>query len=125
VPLPDPELEKLVAEEAARLGVVRRTPSEQEILHRCLLPLVNEGAKILAEGIALGAADIDVIYCNGYGFPRYRGGPMFWADSLGLGKVVALLEQFSAELGPEYWTPAPLLAQLAAGGETFASQRRG
>ena len=125
VPLPDPELEKIVAEEAARLGVVRRTPSEPEILHRCLLPLVNEGAKILAEGIALGAADIDVIYCNGYGFPRYRGGPMFWADSLGLGKVVALLEQFSAELGPEYWTPAPLLAQLAAGGETFASQRRG
>jgi 3-hydroxyacyl-CoA dehydrogenase len=125
VPLPDPELEPLVAAEAARLGVARRSPSDEEILHRCLLPLVNEGAKILAEGIALGAADIDVIYCNGYGFPRHRGGPMFWADSLGLGKVVALLEQFSSELGPEYWTPAPLLAQLAAAGKTFAGEPRG
>jgi 3-hydroxyacyl-CoA dehydrogenase len=124
-PLPDPEVDALVAAEALRLGVARREIGDVEILHRCLLPLVNEGAKIIAEGIALGAADIDVIYCNGYGFPRHRGGPMFWADSLGLGEVVGVMERFRAELGPEYWTPAPLLVELAAAGKTFTGEPRG
>ena len=105
--------------------MARREIGDVEILHRCLLPLVNEGAKIIAEGIALGAADIDVIYCNGYGFPRHRGGPMFWADSLGLGEVVGVMERFRAELGPEYWTPAPLLVELAAAGKTFTGEPRG
>jgi 3-hydroxyacyl-CoA dehydrogenase len=124
-PLPDVEVSALVAAEAARLGIVRREIGDVEILHRCLLPLVNEGAKIIAEGIALGAADIDVIYCNGYGFPRHRGGPMFWADSLGLGEVVAVMERFRAELGDEYWTPAPLLVKLASAGKTFTGEVRG
>jgi 3-hydroxyacyl-CoA dehydrogenase len=124
-PLPDAEVAALVAAEAARLGIVRREIGDVEILHRCLLPLVNEGAKIIAEGIALGAADIDVIYCNGYGFPRHRGGPMFWADSLGLGEVVAVMERFRAELGDEYWTPAPLLLKLASAGKTFTGEVRG
>jgi 3-hydroxyacyl-CoA dehydrogenase len=117
-PLPDPEVEAIIAEEAARLGVTQRRITDDEILYRCLLPLVNEGAKIIAEGIALGAVDIDVIYCNGYGFPRLKGGPMFWADSLGLGKVVELLEGFSEK-------PAPLLVELAAKGKKFSEKARG
>jgi 3-hydroxyacyl-CoA dehydrogenase len=124
-PLPDPEVDTLVAAEAARLGITRRDISNEEILHRCLLPLVNEGAKILAEGIALGAADIDVIYTNGYGFPRHRGGPMFWADTLGLNEVVAIMDRFRAAQGPAYWTPAPLLQELATAGKTFAGEPRG
>ncbi|HTT82833.1 MAG TPA: 3-hydroxyacyl-CoA dehydrogenase NAD-binding domain-containing protein [Rhizomicrobium sp.] len=123
-PLPDPEVEGLIEAEAKRLGVKRREISDQEIIDRCLLPLVNEGARIIEEGIALGAADIDVVYCNGYGFPRHRGGPMFWADTVGIAKVLAMIEQFARELG-RYWEPAPLIVQLAKARKAFADMPRG
>jgi len=125
VPLPDPEVEALIAEEAKRLGVVQRAITDEEIVDRCMLPLVNEGARIIAEGIALGASDIDVVYCNGYGFPRHRGGPMFWADTLGTDKVLAKIERFRDTLGALYWEPAPLLVELAHAGKKFADVPRG
>jgi 3-hydroxyacyl-CoA dehydrogenase len=125
VPLPDPLVEELIAAEAARLGVRRRIVGDEEIIDRCLLALVNEGARIIAEGIALGSADIDVVYCNGYGFPRHRGGPMFWADNQGLDKVLSTIRRFADEFGTEYWTPAPLLVSLAQTGKRFADLPRG
>jgi len=124
-PLPDPLVEELIAAEAARLGIKRRTVDDQEIIDRCMLALVNEGARIIAEGIALGSIDIDVVYCNGYGFPRHRGGPMFWADSIGLEKVLSTIRRFGVELGAQYWTPAPLLLSLAETGKKFADVPRG
>ena len=123
-PLPDPEVEALIAAEAGRLGIERRAIGDQEILDRCLLPLVNEGARIIAEGVALGSIDIDVVYCNGYGFPRHHGGPMFWADSVGLDKVLSTIRRFGDEFGPQYWTPAPLLVSLAGAGKKFADLPR-
>jgi 3-hydroxyacyl-CoA dehydrogenase len=125
VPLPDPLVEELIAAEAARLGIRRRIVGDEEIIDRCLLALVNEGAGIIAEGIALGSADIDVVYCNGYGFPRHRGGPMFWADSQGLDKVLSTIRRFGDEFGAQYWTPAPLLVSLAETGRRFAELPRG
>jgi 3-hydroxyacyl-CoA dehydrogenase len=125
VPQPDPLVEELIAAEAARLGVRRRIVGDEEIIDRCLLALVNEGAAIIAEGIALGSADIDVVYCNGYGFPRHRGGPMFWADSRGLDKVLSTIRRFGDEFGAQYWTPAPLLVSLAETGRRFAELPRG
>jgi 3-hydroxyacyl-CoA dehydrogenase len=124
-PLPDPLVEDLIAAEAARLGIKRRGVDDQEIVDRCILALVNEGAKIIAEGIALGSIDIDVVYCNGYGFPRHRGGPMFWADSIGLDKVLSTIRRFGVEYGAQYWTPAPLLVSLAETGKKFADVARG
>jgi 3-hydroxyacyl-CoA dehydrogenase len=125
IPLPDPEVIELIAAAATQLGVLQREITADEILLRCMLPLVNEGAKILDEGIALGAVDIDVIYCTGYGFPRHRGGPMFWADQFGLGKVVEKINLFGESLGPKYWTPAPLLVRLAGEGGSFGTLPRG
>ena len=108
-PSPDPEVAALI-ESVAR--VERRVISKDEIVDRCVLALVNEGARILEEGMALRASDIDVIYLTGYGFPAWRGGPMFYADSIGLANVVARIEEFG-------WTPAPLLKRLAAEGKSF------
>jgi 3-hydroxyacyl-CoA dehydrogenase len=124
-PLSDPEVEVMIAAEAERLGIKRRAIDDQEIIDRCLLPLVNEGARIIAEGIAFGAPDIDVVYCNGYGFPRHRGGPMFWADNVGLDKVLSKIRRFGDELGTDYWTPAPLIVSLVEGGEKFSDLPRG
>ena len=124
-PLPDPDVEAMIAAEAERLGIKRRAIDDQEIIDRCLLPLVNEGARIIAEGMAFGAPDIDVVYCNGYGFPRHRGGPMFWADSVGLDKVLSKIRRFGDELGGEYWTPAPLIVSLVEGGKKFSDLPRG
>ena len=118
--LPDPEVEALIAAESARLGIRPRTIPDEEIVERCILALINEGAAILGEGIAALAADIDVIWCNGYGFPRRRGGPMCHADAIGLAKVLAGIERFSAEQGAQYWKPAPLLVELVARGSCFA-----
>jgi 3-hydroxyacyl-CoA dehydrogenase len=118
-PIPDPEIEKLIIEASKELGIERREIGEQEILERCFYPLVNEGAKILEEGLALRASDIDTIWIHGYGFPRYRGGPMFWADTVGLGRIHEAMQRFHAEQG-EVMTPAPLLARLAAEGKGFA-----
>jgi 3-hydroxyacyl-CoA dehydrogenase len=124
-PLPDPLVDELIAAEAARLGIERRAVADREIIDRCLLALVNEGARIVAEGIALGPADIDVVYCNGYGFPRRRGGPMFWADGVGLEQVLSTLRRFETHLGARDWTPAPLLVSLAESGRKFADLPRG
>ena len=123
-PLPDPEVEALIAAESGRFGIERRAIGDQEIIDRCLLPLVNEGARIIAEGVALGSIDIDVVYCNGYGFPRHRGGPMFWADTVGLDKVLSTIRRFGDKLGPQYWTPAPLLVSLVEAGKKFADLPR-
>ena len=102
-------------------GMVHLTlPAELccELLQRCLYPLVNEGAKILDEGIALRASDIDVIWIHGYGFPRHRGGPMFWADTIGLPAIAETLQRFQADQGP-WMEPSPLLLRLAAEGKGF------
>jgi 3-hydroxyacyl-CoA dehydrogenase len=118
-PIPDPEVAGLVRKWAAEAGIPQRTISPQEIVDRCVLALVNEGARILEEGIALRAVDIDIIYLNGYGFPAYRGGPMWYADTLGLHKVCDRISEFHRQHG-ELWEPAPLLIRLAQDGGTFA-----
>ncbi len=112
-PSPDPEVIEIIREHAERQGVESREISDQEILDRCLLPMVNEGAKILDEGIASRGSDIDVIYVNGYGWPLYRGGPMFWADSIGLDQVAASVEAYGARLDGSHWELSPLLQRLA------------
>ena len=120
-PVRDPEVESMIAAESARLGIERREVADEEIVQRCLFALINEGAAILEQGFASSPADIDVIWCNGYGFPRFRGGPMFYADTLGTAAVLEGIRRFERTLGPKYWTPAPLLQTLAASGETFQS----
>ncbi|MEQ8698634.1 MAG: 3-hydroxyacyl-CoA dehydrogenase family protein, partial [Bauldia litoralis] len=115
---PDPEVEALIVAESERLGIERREISDQEILERCLYPLVNEGARILEEGIAARPVDIDMVWLFGYGFPRYRGGPMFWADLVGLPAILEKLEDFR-KIDPDWIEPAPLLRELAAAGKGF------
>ena len=117
--IPDPEVTALVKKWAAEAGIPQRQISREEIVDRCLYALVNEGARILEEGYALRAGDIDIIYINGYGFPAYRGGPMWYADSVGLKKVSERILEFHRQHG-ELWEPAPLLKQLAEQGKTFA-----
>jgi 3-hydroxyacyl-CoA dehydrogenase len=101
------------------MGITPRKISDKEIVERCVYALVNEGAQILEEGIALRASDIDIIYLTGYGFPVYRGGPMHYADQVGLINVARTMGQFAASTGSDFWQPAPLLAKLAAEGKTF------
>jgi 3-hydroxyacyl-CoA dehydrogenase len=116
--VPDPEVAILVRKWAAEEGIIPRTVSNQEILDRCLWSLVNEGARILEEGYAASVSDIDTIFVNGYGFPSARGGPMRYADSLGLKAVCDRVSDFYQEHG-EVWRPAPLLKQLAEQGRRF------
>jgi 3-hydroxyacyl-CoA dehydrogenase len=123
-PTPDPAVAKVIKSEAQRLGIIQRSFTAEEIVMRCLLPIVNEGARVLAEGIALGAADIDVVYANGYGFPRSKGGPMFWADQIGLAKLLTQIEQFGAGCRYGYWQPAPLLLEYAGAGRRFGDLAR-
>ncbi len=118
--VPDPEVVAMLHEEGKRLGVPQRKPGREEILERCLYGLINEGARVLEDGIALRASDIDVVYTSGYGFPRYRGGPMFYADTVGLKKIYDRILDFQRTLDPHYWQPAPLLEKLAKKGSTFA-----
>jgi len=118
-PIPDPAVEKLIEDHRREAGIRTRAVGTEEIVERCILALVNEGARILEEGIALRAVDIDMVYLAGYGFPRYRGGPMFYADTLGLRNVLAAMEKYRNGYHGECWTPAPLLARLAAEGNTF------
>jgi len=115
----DPEVAQLVHKWAAEAGIPQREISKEEIVDRCVYSLVNEGARILEEGFALRAADIDIIYLNGYGFPAYRGGPMWYADTVGLKKVFDRVEEFHKQHG-ELWEPAPLLKRLAEEGKKFA-----
>jgi len=118
-PLENPALAPMLEAASREKGLERQTLDEQYIVERCLYALVNEGAKILEEGIAQRASDIDLIYLNGYGFPAWRGGPMFHADSVGLAKVLATVKELHARCG-DWWKPAPLLEKLAAEGRTFS-----
>jgi 3-hydroxyacyl-CoA dehydrogenase len=117
-PIPDPEIEKLIVETSAEQGIERRAISDEEILTRCFYSLVNEAADILEEGIALRSSDIDIVWINGYGFPVYRGGPMFWADSVGLDKIYETICQYRDSQG-QFWKPSPLLERLAKDGKGF------
>jgi 3-hydroxyacyl-CoA dehydrogenase len=123
-PTPDPEVAALVRQWSAEAGIPQRQISAQEIVDRCIYALVNEGARILEEGFALRAVDIDIIYINGYGFPAHRGGPMWFADTVGLRKVYDRVCEFQRQHGV-LWEPAPLLKQLAEQGKTFASFNAG
>ena len=119
--LPDPQVDELIAAHRDSIGAKPRKLSDDEIVHRLVFALVNEGAKILEEGIALRASDIDMIYLTGYGFPLWRGGPMLYADQYGLYNVVNRMRDFAAIARGDaaFWTPAPLLAKLAAEGKGF------
>jgi 3-hydroxyacyl-CoA dehydrogenase len=120
-PVPDLEVEKIIVDVATSMGITRRAISDEEILQRLLYPMVNEGAKILDEKIAIRASDIDVIWVYGYGWPVYRGGPMFWADSIGLRALRDRLLEFKKQSGDAFWTPAPLLDRLATEGKGFTA----
>jgi 3-hydroxyacyl-CoA dehydrogenase len=117
-PVPDPVVEQLAEEAAARRGVTRRQIGDDEIISRTMTAVANEGARVLEEGYTLRAGDIDVIFCYGFGFPRHRGGPMFYAETLGLSKVLEQIRDYRERLG-DYWRPATLLEQLVAGGRGF------
>jgi len=118
-PSPDPEVSSLIRQWTSEARIPQRQLSSPEIVDRCIYTLVNEGARILEEGIALRAVDIDIIYLNGYGFPAYRGGPMWYADSIGLKRVYDRICEFQQSLG-NWWEPAPLLQRLAEQNKTFA-----
>jgi 3-hydroxyacyl-CoA dehydrogenase len=122
--IPDPEVEALIESTARQAGIPRRSVGNEEIIERCLYTMINEGARILEEGYALRASDIDVIYLNGYGFPSYRGGPMWYADTVGLKRVYERTLDFERQHG-ELWAPAPLLKRLAENGGSFAESDGG
>jgi 3-hydroxyacyl-CoA dehydrogenase len=111
---PDPDVVELIRNFAESKGIEQREVADQEVLERCLYPMVNEGAKILEEGIAIRGSDIDVVWVNGYGWPVYRGGPMYWADSVGLPEVVDRITHYADTIGGRHWELSPLLAKLAA-----------
>jgi 3-hydroxyacyl-CoA dehydrogenase len=123
-PVPDPETDALIRAVSAELGIERRQIADAEIVDRCLHPLVNEGARILEEGLVARAGDLDVIWVHGYGFPRHRGGPMHWADEVGLAAVAATVERLHAEQG-DLVKPSALLQKLAREGRTFGSLEDG
>jgi len=118
-PIPDPAVEKLIDDCRKEAGLSPRSIGEREIVERCMFALANEGARILEEGIALRAVDIDIVYLTGYGFPRFRGGPMFYADTVGLKNVLAAIEKYRNGYHGECWQAAPLLARLAAENKFF------
>ena len=118
-PLPDAEVEEMLFQHRKELGITARKIPDDEIVERCIFALVNEGARILDEGIALRASDIDMVYLTGYGFPPYRGGPMFYADEVGLDKVVSSIRKFQAGYQGAQWKPAPLLVKLAKEARRF------
>jgi 3-hydroxyacyl-CoA dehydrogenase len=119
---PDPAVDAIIAAESAKLGITRRPIPEQEIIERLVYPMINEGARILEEGIAERPGDIDTIWLHGYNWPVWRGGPMFYADLVGLPTIAARLEAFAAQTGDATLKPAPLLARLAAEGRGFAGE---
>jgi 3-hydroxyacyl-CoA dehydrogenase len=123
-PIPDPSVMDIAKQKAVSLGIEQREVSDQEILERCIFPLINEGANILQEKIAQRASDIDVIYVYGYGFPVYRGGPMKYADEIGLDKVLSRMEYYQeslGEYGKHWFTPSALLKELVEKNKTFSS----
>jgi 3-hydroxyacyl-CoA dehydrogenase len=116
----NPEVSAVIRAEAERLGVAPREVSPHEIVERCVYALINEGARILEEGVASRASVIDVIWCNGYGFPRVRGGPMHYADHVGLRQVLTVMSRLRQEHGDRYWTAAPLIERLERDGRGLA-----
>lgn len=116
---PSDEVNQMIIAHSKDLGIERRKISDQEIVERLVYALVNEGALILDEGIALRASDIDMVYLTGYGFPLFRGGPMFYADTVGLPNVLMSIHRYAKGRHPEAWIPAPLLSKLASAGKTF------
>ena len=116
---PSQVVNDMIINHSKEIGVERRAIDDREIVERLVYALVNEAAYILAEGIAQRASDIDIIYITGYGFPLHRGGPMFYADTVGLPNVVAAMEKYAKGRHGKFWKPAPLLAKLAAEGKTF------
>ncbi len=120
-PIVDPAVEKIIEDFRTERGLTARKVSDEEVIERCIYAMVNEGARILEEGIAQRASDIDIVYLNGYGFPAHRGGPMLYADTVGLANVVRALKRIAAEPGADakFWQPAPLLLKLAEEGKTF------
>jgi 3-hydroxyacyl-CoA dehydrogenase len=113
-------VDQLITNYRAAKGVTPRKMNDEEVVERCIYALVNEAARILAEGIAVRASDVDLVYLNGYGFPAHRGGPMCHANEIGLANVVSVLRRFAAEPGADAsWLPAPLLVQLAEEGKSF------
>jgi 3-hydroxyacyl-CoA dehydrogenase len=119
--MPDPEVERIILDVAEKMQVRRRTIADQEIIERLMLPMVNEGARILEEGVAYRPVDIDVIFANGFGWPAWRGGPMFWADTQGLKAVRDKLAHYAAATGDANLKPAALIEKLAAEGGSFAA----
>mgnify|MGYP001066703276 CR=1 FL=1 len=118
-PSPDPEVQAVIEKAAAALGIERREIRADEIVDRLIFALANEGFRILEEGIAQGSGDIDIVYLYGYGFPAWRGGPMHYAEAVGLDKVLARIEEFRKRFGDANWTPAPLLEKLVAEGRSL------
>jgi 3-hydroxyacyl-CoA dehydrogenase len=116
----DPEALALLRARAQQLGIEPRQHSDRDILERCLWPLLNEGFRILEEGVVQRSSDIDVVWTSGYGFPRYRGGPMFYAEAIGLDKLIEGMQRNAREFGPMHWEPAPLLIELVRSGRTIA-----
>ena len=123
-PIPNPEVQVIIEQVSKDKNITRTDFDDDEIIKRALYPLINIGAQILDEGMAMRPSDIDIIYINGYGFPAHKGGPMHWADAIGLDKVLADMKRFHAELG-ERWRPAPLLEKLVADGKSFAELQAG
>ena len=119
---PDPMIEELILNHSKEVGITRRVITDQEIIERAIYAMINEGAKILEEGIAARPLDIDVVWLYGYGFPIYLGGPMFYADTVGVKKVYDAILKYKDIVGAEYWTPAPLLEKLAKEGKGFYSK---
>ncbi len=121
----DPDAIAILRARAAKLGIEQRQHTSQEIVERCLYPLLNEGVRILEEGVALRASDVDVVWIAGYGFPRYRGGPLFYADTIGLERLRDGMLKYQKQFGPMHWQPAALLDQLVHEGKTIAQWQAG
>jgi 3-hydroxyacyl-CoA dehydrogenase len=113
----------MLIEHSRKADIARHSIAPTEIVERSLLAMINEAARIVEEGVVSRASDVDVVWLTGYGFPRYRGGPLYYADQLGLPHVLARIESLAARLGAEYWTPAPLLQRLAQAGQGFHAAR--
>lgn len=118
-PIPDPQIEQLIVEHSRERGIERRQIKDEEIVERCVYSMINEAAKILAESVAARPVDIDMVWLHGYGFPRWRGGPLFYADQVGLRDVLDAVVGYRERFGPDLWTPAPLLEELARAGKGF------
>jgi len=123
-PLPDPAVEALLVEHSQACGIERRPVPASEIIERCLFGMVNEAARIIVEGVVSRPSDVDAVWLTGYGFPRFRGGPLFYADRVGLAHVLERIRAFREHFGEAYWSPAPLLEQLVSAGRGLTSEAK-